>query len=93
MFKLDINFNNFIGLFEDFKKIIKKIKCVVIDLDEYVNIYFDLKEKVGVLNLLILFFLLMGKFIDSLVLEYEDKMYGYLKGDVVEVVVFFIILI
>lgn len=34
MFKFDNNLNNFIGLLEDFKKLVKKIKCVVIDFDE-----------------------------------------------------------
>ena len=38
-------------------------------------------------NLLSLLSCVTGKSIDSLVPEYEDKMYGHLKGDVAEAVV------
>ena len=87
MSKSDTNPNNFIGLLEDPKKITKKIKRAVTDSDEHANIYFDPKEKAGVSNLLTLLSLSTGKSIDSLVPEYEDKMYGHLKGDVAEAVV------
>lgn len=87
MLKFDNNLKNYIGLLEELKKLVKKIKSVVIDLDEQVCIYYDLVEKVGVSNLFILFLLVMGKLVELLVLDYEDKMYGYLKGDVVDVVV------
>ncbi|MAG76727.1 MAG: tryptophan--tRNA ligase [Colwelliaceae bacterium] len=87
MSKSDDNTNNFIGLLEDTKKITKKVKRAVTDSDEQARIYFNTEEKPGVSNLLSLLSCVTGKSIDSLVPEYEDKMYGHLKGDVAEAVV------
>lgn len=87
MSKSDSNPNNFIGLLEDPKKITKKIKRAVTDSDEQARIYYNPAEKAGVSNLLTLLSLVTGKTVDALVPEYEDKMYGHLKGDVAEAVV------
>lgn len=87
MSKSDTNPGNFIGLLEDPKKITKKIKRAVTDSDEAANIYFDVAEKPGVSNLLSLLSCTTGKTVEQLVPEYEDKMYGHLKGDVAEAVV------
>jgi len=87
MSKSDDNPNNFVGLLEDTKKITKKIKRAVTDSDEQARIYFDTQEKPGVSNLLSLLSCATGKSIESLVPEYEDKMYGHLKGDVADAVV------
>lgn len=87
MSKSDTNPGNFIGLLEDTKKITKKIKRAVTDSDEQARIYFDVKEKPGVSNLLSLLSCATGQSIVDLVPQYEDKMYGHLKGDVAEAVV------
>lgn len=87
MSKSDTNPGNFIGLLEDPKKIAKKIKRAVTDSDEQARIYFDVAEKPGVSNLLSLLSCTTGHSIDSLVPQYEDKMYGHLKGDVADAVV------
>lgn len=87
MSKSDDNTNNFIGLLEDTKKITKKIKRAVTDSDEQARIYFDVAEKPGVSNLLSLLSCTTGQSIESLVPQYEDKMYGHLKGDVADAVV------
>jgi len=87
MSKSDTNPGNFIGLLEDPKKIAKKIKRAVTDSDEQARIYFDLEEKPGVSNLLSLLSCATGKTVADLVPEYEDKMYGHLKGDVADAVV------
>ena len=87
MSKSDANPKNFIGLLETPKKISKKIKSAVTDSDEQARIYFDVKEKPGVSNLLSLLSCVTGKSVESLVPEYEDKMYGHLKGDVADAVV------
>jgi tryptophanyl-tRNA synthetase len=87
MSKSDVNPNNFVGLLEDPKKIAKKIKRAVTDSDEQARIYFDAKEKPGVSNLLSLLSCATGKSVESLIPEYEDKMYGHLKGDVADAVV------
>lgn len=87
MSKSDDNPNNFVGLLEDTKKITKKIKRAVTDSDEQARIYFDTQEKPGVSNLLSLLSCATGKTVESLVPEYEDKMYGHLKGDVADAVV------
>jgi len=87
MSKSDDNPNNVIGLLDDPKKLTKKIKRAVTDSDEQARIYFDTSEKPGVSNLLSLLSCATGKSIESLVPEYEDKMYGHLKTDVAEAVV------
>jgi tryptophanyl-tRNA synthetase len=87
MSKSDTNPSNFIGLLEDPKKITKKIKRAVTDSDEAANIYFDVAEKPGVSNLLSLLSCCTGQTVEQLVPQYEDKMYGHLKGDVAEAVV------
>lgn len=87
MSKSDDNPNNYIGLLEEPKKLAKKIKRAVTDSDEQARIYFNTEEKPGVSNLLTLLSLATGRSIDSLVPEYEDKMYGHLKTDVADAVV------
>jgi tryptophanyl-tRNA synthetase len=87
MSKSDTNPNNIIGLLEDTKKLTKKIKRAVTDSDEKANIYFDAKEKPGVSNLLSLLNATSGVSINDLEIQYTDKMYGHLKGDVAESVV------
>ena len=87
MSKSDANPKNFIGLLETPKKISKKIKSAMTDSDEQARIYFDVKEKPGVSNLLSILSCVTGKSVESLVPEYEDKMYGHLKGDVADAVV------
>ncbi|MGJ8682380.1 tryptophan--tRNA ligase [Paraglaciecola sp.] len=87
MSKSDDNPNNFVGLLEDPKKIAKKIKRAVTDSDEQARIYFDTAEKPGVSNLLSLLSCATGQSIADLVPQYEDKMYGHLKGDVADAVV------
>ena len=87
MSKSDNNPGNFIGLLEEPKKVAKKIKRAVTDSDEQANIYFNVEEKPGVSNLLSLLSCCTGQSIDQLVPQYEDKMYGHLKGDVANAVV------
>lgn len=87
MSKSDANPNNYIGLLEEPKKLAKKVKRAVTDSDEQARIYFNPEEKPGVSNLLTLLSLATGKSVDTLVPEYEDKMYGHLKGDVADAVV------
>lgn len=87
MSKSDDNPGNFVGLLEEPKKVAKKIKRAVTDSDEQARIYFDVEEKPGVSNLLSLLSCATGRTVESLVPEYEDKMYGHLKGDVADAVV------
>ncbi len=87
MSKSDDNASNFIGLLEDPKKITKKIKRAVTDSDEQARIYYNVAEKPGVSNLLSLLSCTTGKTVEQLIPEYEDKMYGHLKGDVADAVV------
>jgi tryptophanyl-tRNA synthetase len=87
MSKSDDNPNNVIGLLEDPKKLTKKIKRAVTDSDEKARIYYDVKEKPGVSNLLSLLSCTTGQSVESLVPKYEGLMYGHLKGDVAEAVV------
>ncbi|GAB5381196.1 MAG: tryptophan--tRNA ligase [Aliiglaciecola sp.] len=87
MSKSDDNPNNYVGLLEDTKKLTKKIKRAVTDSDEQARIFFDTTEKPGVSNLLTLLSCATGKSVESLVPDYENKMYGHLKSDVADAVV------
>lgn len=87
MSKSDPNPKSFILLGDTPKQMTKKIKSAVTDSDEQARIYFDTKEKPGVSNLLTLLSIASGRSIDELVPEYEDKMYGHLKGDTADAVV------
>jgi tryptophanyl-tRNA synthetase len=87
MSKSDDNPNNFVLLLEEPKKIEKKIKRAVTDSDEQARIYFDPVEKAGVSNLLTLLSCATGEAIETLVPQYEGKMYGHLKKDVADAVV------
>lgn len=86
MFKFDDNRNNVIGLLEDSKSVVKKIKRAVIDFDESSVVRYDVQNKAGVFNLLDIFLAVTGQSILELEKQFEGKMYGYLKGEVVDVV-------
>jgi tryptophanyl-tRNA synthetase len=87
MSKSDDNPNNIIGLLEDPKKLVKKIKRAVTDSDEQARIHYDPAKKPGVSNLLSLLSCATGESVERLVPDYEGKMYGHLKGDVADAVV------
>jgi tryptophanyl-tRNA synthetase len=87
MSKSDKNPNNIIGLLEEPKKLVKKIKRAVTDSDEQARIFYDPAEKPGVSNLLSLLSCATGESVERLVANYEGKMYGHLKGDVADAVV------
>jgi tryptophanyl-tRNA synthetase len=87
MSKSDANPKAYIKLLDDPKKIAKKLKSAVTDSDEQARIYFDNNEKPGVSNLLTLLSIATKRPVADLVPEYEDKMYGHLKGDTADAVV------
>ena len=66
------------------KVIAKRIKSAV--TDDGTEIRFDREAKPGVSNLLSIYSLISGRSVDTLVKEYEGKMYGHLKVDLAEVV-------
>ena len=86
MSKSDDNRNNVIGLLEDPKAVVKKIKRAVTDSDEPPVVRYDVQNKAGVSNLLDILSAICGKSISQLELEFEGKMYGHLKGEVAEAV-------
>ena len=73
-----------INLLDPDKVIAKRIKSAV--TDDGAEIRFDREEKPGVSNLLSIFSLISGRSVDTLVKEYEGKMYGHLKVDLAEAV-------
>ena len=87
MSKSDDNRNNVIGLLEDPKKILKKIKKAVTDSEEPPRVKFDVENKPGVSNLLSLMSGATGRSIEELEKEFEGKMYGHLKVATGEAVV------
>ncbi|KKI46084.1 tryptophan--tRNA ligase [Hafnia alvei] len=86
MSKSDDNRNNVIGLLEDPKSVIKKIKRAVTDSDEPAVVRYDVVNKAGVSNLLDILSGVTGKTILELEQEFEGKMYGHLKGAVADAV-------
>ncbi|EJL82971.1 tryptophan--tRNA ligase [Pantoea sp. BIGb0393] len=86
MSKSDDNRNNVIGLLEDTKAVVKKIKRAVTDSAEPPVVRYDIKEKAGVSNLLDILAGVTGKTIAELEQEFEGKMYGHLKGAVADAV-------
>jgi tryptophanyl-tRNA synthetase len=87
MSKSDENPWNFVGLLEDPKMISKKFKKAMTDSEDPPRVAYDLENKAGVANLLSILSGVTGKSIESLVAEYEGKMYGHLKGDVADAVI------
>lgn len=86
MSKSDDNRNNVIGLLEDPKSVVKKIKRAVTDSDEPPVVRYDLQNKAGVSNLLDILAGVTGKAIADLEKEFEGQMYGHLKGAVADAV-------
>ncbi|GAB7196794.1 MULTISPECIES: tryptophan--tRNA ligase [Dickeya] len=86
MSKSDDNRNNVIGLLEDPKSVVKKIKRAVTDSDEPPVVRYDLQNKAGVSNLLDILSGVTGKTIPDLEKEFEGQMYGHLKGAVADAV-------
>ena len=86
MSKSDENRNNVIGLLEEPKSVIKKIKRAMTDSEEPPVIRYDVKEKAGVSNLLDILSGVTGKSIPDLEQHFEGKMYGHLKGEVADAV-------
>ncbi|RLV59376.1 tryptophan--tRNA ligase [Parashewanella curva] len=87
MSKSDDNNNNVIGLLEDPKKVLKKIKKAVTDSEEPPRVAFDVDNKPGVSNLLSIMSGTTGRSIAELEAEFEGKMYGHLKVATGEAVV------
>lgn len=73
-----------IWLLDDPKKTAKKIKSAV--TDDGSEITYDRQAKPGVSNLLSIYSAVTDRSIDSIVAEYEGKMYGHLKVDLAELV-------
>ncbi|KHN57842.1 tryptophanyl-tRNA synthetase [Dickeya fangzhongdai] len=86
MSKSDDNRNNVIGLLEDPKSVVKKIKRAVTDSDEPPVVRYDLQNKAGVSNLLDILAGVTGKSIPELEQEFDGQMYGHLKGAVADAV-------
>jgi len=84
MSKSDENKNNFIGLLDDPKTIIKKFKKATTDSET--EIRYDLENKPGVSNLLTIYSVISGKPISEVEKHFEGKMYGHLKVELGELV-------
>ncbi|MDF7679788.1 tryptophan--tRNA ligase [Enterobacteriaceae bacterium ESL0689] len=86
MSKSDENRNNVIGLLEDPRSIVKKIKRAVTDSDEPPVVRYDQQNKAGVSNLLDILSGVTGQSIATLEQHFAGKMYGHLKGEVADAV-------
>ncbi|MFU9136648.1 tryptophan--tRNA ligase [Erwinia tasmaniensis] len=86
MSKSDDNRNNVIGLLEDPRSVVKKIKRAMTDGDEPPVVRYDVKNKAGVSNLLDILSGVTGKSIPELEQQFAGQMYGHLKGAVADAV-------
>ncbi|MGK6328713.1 tryptophan--tRNA ligase [Erwinia sp. DT-104] len=86
MSKSDDNRNNVIGLLEDPKSVVKKIKRAMTDGDQPPVVRYDVKNKAGVSNLLDILSGVTGTSIPDLEKQFEGQMYGHLKGAVADAV-------
>ncbi len=84
MSKSDKNINNFIGLLDNPKTILKKFKKATTDSGSEIS--YDLTNKPGVSNLLTIYSVISGQPIDNIVKNFEGKMYGHLKIELGELV-------
>ena len=84
MSKSDTNTNNFIGLLDDPKVILKKFKKAQTDSGS--EIKYDLENKPGVSNLLTIYSVISGQTIKEVEAHFEGKMYGHLKVELGELV-------
>lgn len=84
MSKSDQNANNFIGLLDDAKTIVKKFKKATTDSDNVIA--YDLENKPGVSNLLTIYSVISGLSITEVEAHFEGKMYGHLKVELGELV-------
>ncbi|NKF52196.1 tryptophan--tRNA ligase [Shewanella sp. WXL01] len=87
MSKSDDNRNNVIGLLEDPKAILKKVKKAMTDSEEPPVVRFDQEQKPGVSNLMSLMSGCNGQSIEQIEKDFEGKMYGHLKVATGEAVV------
>lgn len=85
MSKSDENKNNFIGLLDDPKTILKKCKKAVTDSGDVIE--YDLDNKPGVSNLLTIYSVISGQPIEQVVAHFDGKMYGHLKVELGELIV------
>lgn len=85
MSKSDANAKATIRILDDPKQIEKKIKSAVTDSEGVVR--FDVENKPGVSNLLIIESSLTGKTVDEVVAKYEGKGYSDFKAGVAEAVI------
>lgn len=85
MSKSDSNAKSFISMLDAPDVIRKKIRSAVTDSSGHIE--YNVEEKPGVSNLLVIFSALSGKSIDALVEEYKDSNYATFKNDLAEVVV------
>lgn len=75
--------NGLIRLLDPAKKNAKKIKSAV--TDDRNEIRFDREQQPGIANLLTIYSSLSGDSVDSIVAQYQGKMYGHLKVGLAEV--------
>ncbi|XBC39693.1 MAG: tryptophan--tRNA ligase [Buchnera aphidicola (Chaetogeoica yunlongensis)] len=91
MSKSDINVNGVIFLLDDIQSVIKKIKFAVTDSDTPPRIFYDMKNKMGISNLIDIFSGITGKEIVDIEREFYNKSYEFFKSEVARVVADFLI--
>ncbi len=88
MSKSDEDTSNYIGLLDEPKQLIKKIKRAVTDSNDHIA--YDWDNKPGVSNLLTLYAAVCHCSIEQATAHFEGKMYGHLKLELADAVVSFL---
>ncbi|WMY97429.1 MAG: tryptophan--tRNA ligase [Arsenophonus sp.] len=86
MSKSDRNKNNIITLLEDPKQVVKKITRATTDSENPPKVFFDLKNKIGISNLMNIFSGITGNSYELIEKEFKGKLYQEFKLSLSEVV-------
>ncbi|BGI51095.1 MAG: tryptophan--tRNA ligase [Arsenophonus endosymbiont of Ceratovacuna japonica] len=84
MSKSDINYNNIITLLENPKSAVKKIKLAITDSNKLPKVYYDLKNKPGISNLMNILSGITNMSISEIEEQFSGKMYFEFKNIVAE---------
>jgi len=91
MSKSDMNKNGVIFLLDDIQSVIKKIKLAVTDSDCPPSIFYSMKKKAGISNLLNIFSCIKDKDIEDVERKFYNKSYKDFKSEITNEIVSFMI--
>jgi tryptophanyl-tRNA synthetase len=86
MSKSDENPKNYVSIIDTPKQISKKIKGAMTDSDPEAKVLYDMKNKEGLANLMVIYSVLTGQSFEEIEKDFEGKMYGHFKVALADIV-------